>query len=262
MKKFSSWVREGKETVVSSPIKGANQDQSGNDTKRDTADYSISDSKKCSKCGKSPCQCDTVKESAVSGVGNTRIKPVNMAQSTGGSKAANAPSNAASLQNAANHRVAQLDAAAQKEKNDQEKERERQQKEREQQQKANQAKAVKPAAAHEEVEIDEGRGRPKKNPTSEDPGSDNIIDQLRRVITLRGQKPVKFVDGKQSSMSPGTAHRLLAMYDNLRTSGEKHQFTMRIHKSADSMRDVLAGKKEVEKPKVSLAGGHHGDNSK
>jgi hypothetical protein len=243
VKNFKGWMKDKKDNPVSSPIRGANQDQSGTNDKNDTADYTISDS-------------------VVAGVGATRIKPVNMAQSTGGSKSANAPSNAASMQAAANHRVAQLDAASQKQKAEQEKERERQQKEREQQQKANQAKAVKPAATHEEVEIEEGRGRPKKNPTSEDPGSDNIIDQLRRVITLRGQKPVKFVDGKQSSMSPGTAHRLLAMYDNLRTSGEKHQFTMRIHKSADSMRDVLAGKKETSAPKISLAGGHHADHSK
>jgi len=82
--------------------------------------------------------------------------------------------------------------------------------------------------------------------------------QLRKVITLRGQAPVTFVDGKKANISPATAHRLLAAYDNLRTSAEKHTFSQRIHKSADSMRDVIAGKKEVQKPKISLGGTYRG----
>jgi hypothetical protein len=106
----------------------------------------------------------------------------------------------------------------------------------------------------EEVELDEARrGRPRKG-EGEDQESSNIIMQLRKVISLRGQAPVRFMDGKQSMMSPATAHRLLYMYDNLKTSGEKHSFAERIHKSADSLRDVLAGKKEVVKPKITLAG--------
>jgi hypothetical protein len=111
----------------------------------------------------------------------------------------------------------------------------------------------------EETELDEARrGRPPKNKTDEDPGSDNIIMQLRKVISLRGQSPVTFVDGKKANISPATAHRLLAAYDNLRTSGEKHTFSQRIHRSADSMRDVIAGKKEIQKPKISLGGTYRG----
>ena len=111
----------------------------------------------------------------------------------------------------------------------------------------------------EEFELDEARrGRPPKNKTAEDPGSDNIIMQLRKVITLRGQAPVTFVDGKKASISPATAHRLLAMYDNLKTSLDKHSFSQRIHKSPDSMRDVIAGKKEIAKPKISLGGTYRG----
>lgn len=111
----------------------------------------------------------------------------------------------------------------------------------------------------EEAELEEAkRGRPPKNKTAEDPGSDNIIMQLRKVISLRGQAPVTFVDGKKANISPATAHRLLATYDNLRTSGEKHTFSQRIHRSADSMRDVIAGKKEIQKPKISLGGTYRG----
>ena len=107
----------------------------------------------------------------------------------------------------------------------------------------------------EEIELDEAqRGRPKKNPTAEDPGSENIIMQLRKVITLRGQEPVKFADGRSVKLSPAAAHSALAKYDNLKTTGEKHSFSMRLHKSLDSMRDAIMGKAEPSKPKVSLAG--------
>lgn len=118
---------------------------------------------------------------------------------------------------------------------------------------------VNPKNVKENEELDEARrGRPPKNKTAEDPGSDNIIMQLRKVISLRGQAPVTFVDGKKANLSPATAHRLLAMYDNLKTSAEKHTFSQRIHKSSDSMRDVIAGKKEIVKPKISLGGTYRG----
>jgi hypothetical protein len=102
--------------------------------------------------------------------------------------------------------------------------------------------------------IEEARGRPKKNPTAEDPGSDNIIMQLRKVITLRGQEPVKFVNGQHVKISPSYAHSILAKYDNLKTSGEKHAFSARLHKSPESMRDAASGRAEPKKAAVSLAG--------
>lgn len=56
MLNFSMWLAESKKKVrklgntpptpISSPIRGANQDQSGFGVKHDTADYTISDEKK------------------------------------------------------------------------------------------------------------------------------------------------------------------------------------------------------------------------
>ena len=69
-----------------------------------------------------------IKESSmVSAIGNNRIKPVNLGQTTGGigEKDPNAPNSASQLQNAANQRVVQLDQAAQKEKDNARKEREK-----------------------------------------------------------------------------------------------------------------------------------------
>ena len=204
----------------------------------------------------------TVKEGILAGVGKTRIKPVNMAQKTGGTKEPNAPSNVGSMQTAANQRVAQLDKAAQQEKDTATKNREaetakRQREaanrdtERNSKDNNNYQASLSKRNQKEEFELDEARGRPKKATGEE---STNIIMQLRKVITLRGQEPVTFANGARVRLNPGTAHRLLATYDNLKTSGDKHAFSARIHKSPESLRDVVAGKKEIVKPKISLAG--------
>ena len=113
--------------------------------------------------------------------------------------------------------------------------------------------------AKEEVEYME-EGRPKKNATSEDPGSEHIVMQLRKAISMRGQHPVKFVNGKSSLVSPATAHRLLNMHDNMKTSAEKDEFAKHIHKSVDHMRDALAGKMPAPEKKTISLGGSHGDH--
>ena len=86
MKNFTQWIAEAKKkskkesippTITSAPLRGQNQDQTGFNTHNNVADYTISD--------------EYVNE-IIAGVGNTRIKPVNMAQKTGGSKEPNAPS--------------------------------------------------------------------------------------------------------------------------------------------------------------------------
>ena len=194
-----------------------------------------------------------VKESILSGVGKTRIKPVNMAQKTSGTKEPNAPSNVQALQSAANKRVAQLDQASQqeKEKSTNDREVETAKRQREAAARETERNKQQPKQTTEEFELDEARGRPKKAAGEE---SINIIMQLRKVISLRGQEPVTFANGARVQMNPGTAHRLLTMYDHLKTTSEKHAFSMRIHKSPESLRDVMAGKKEVAKPKISLAG--------
>ena len=269
---FSQWIEEAKkksrpdsknqDTAVSAPIKGANQDRSGEGVSHDAADYTISDAKVCPACKNNPCTCideaktpawsrkegknpegglnrkgiasyraehpgsklslavttkpsklkpgskaanrrksfcarmsgmkgpmkdekgrptrkalslrkwncheevneatkqrldpscwtgkhkegtkmkngirvnncvpnESVKEGiAIAGVGDVRSKPVNMAQSTGGSKALNAPANASRMQNAANQRVAQLDKMSQQKKDQQVKDREQEVKQR------------------------------------------------------------------------------------------------------------------------------------
>ena len=97
-------------------------------------------------------------------------------------------------------------------------------------------------------------GRPKKNATEDDPGSEHVVMQLRKVISTRGQHKVKHVSGETSDVSPAHAHKMLAHHDNLKTSAEKDTYAKRLHRSASSMRDAQAGKAEPHKPKVSLGG--------
>jgi hypothetical protein len=126
MKNFTQWIAEAKKkskkeslppTITSAPLRGQNQDQTGFNTHNNTTDYTISD--------------EYVNE-IIAGVGNTRIKPVNMAQKTGGTKEPNAPSNTGSLQAATNQRVSQLDKAAQQQKDTATKDRETEIKKRQQ----------------------------------------------------------------------------------------------------------------------------------
>jgi hypothetical protein len=97
-------------------------------------------------------------------------------------------------------------------------------------------------------------GRPKKNATEDDPGSEHVVMQLRKVISTRGQHKVKHVSGETSDVSPAHAHKMLAHHDNLRTTAEKDTYAKRLHRSASSMKDAMAGKAEPHKPKISLGG--------
>jgi hypothetical protein len=124
MKNLTQWIEEAKKkgtkdssppTVTSSPLRGANQDQSGFNGKNSVADYTISDEK---------IKTRNVKEAAmVSTAGAERSTPTNM-KSTG--KSPNA------MQKAADARRMALDKIAQKQKDEQQKSREQVQKQREQ----------------------------------------------------------------------------------------------------------------------------------
>ena len=136
-------------TPTSVPLRGQNQDQSGYNGKGNVADYTISDEtiaelspelvgkvNKARTVGGKPSKTDTATKTLqkavnkawvktkvdiikemISGVGTTRIKPVNLGQTTGGQKKdPNAPSNVNQLQAAANQRVSSLDKMAQDEK--------------------------------------------------------------------------------------------------------------------------------------------------
>jgi len=116
---------------------------------------------------------------------------------------------------------------------------------------------TKVPATEEVAYVEEAkRGRPKMNASDEDPGSEHIMMQMRKVISTRGMHPVQFNDGKKHQMNPATAHRVLSHHDNLKTSQDKQEYAARVHRSKDSMNDALSGKPEEKKPKISLGGNY------
>lgn len=185
MKSFAQWIEEKKKngklpqatTPTSAPLRGQNQDQSGYNGKNNVADYTISDEKinelspelvgkvnKARAVGGKPSKTLAASKTLsmavrkawlkakagavnemVSGVGAVRIKPVNMASTTGGKKSEpNAPTNMNALQSAANKRVSALDQASQNQKELQQKKREDEIKRRQAAQKKYQSTTLKP----------------------------------------------------------------------------------------------------------------------
>ena len=86
------------------------------------------------------------------------------------------------------------------------------------------------------------RGRPKKG-TGDEEGIEHIQIQLRKVINLRGMKPVEFTDGKKTKVSPQTARKVLDIIDKTRDSSKKQQIVKYISKSLDNLNSVASGKK-------------------
>ena len=118
MNSFKSWLEERKKsetvpaqtTIVSSPLRGPNQDYSGVNVKNDSAAYTISDG-------------------VIAGVGAVRNTPITMSTTTK-HKSKNAPRSTGAMQRAADLRRIKLDRLAQRQTENQKKERFRQVKQR------------------------------------------------------------------------------------------------------------------------------------
>ena len=70
----------------------------------------------------------------------------------------------------------------------------------------------------------------------------NIMIQLQKVITLRGQKPVEFGDGKKQKVHPNVASAALSMHRKLRRTDEKDAFQRKIGKSYRDLLNAVKGK--------------------
>lgn len=257
-------------TIVSSPLRGANQDQSGFTPNHDTTDYTISDGV------------------SIAGVGPVAQTPHTMRQKSHTGYTKNAPKlTPADLSKSASYGRMQLDkfarAQTKYQKDQKQKEitrRNTEAQKREKERETNMPKYVKEiveqyvtkltwtdqpvAEATKEVsvptevqqpisaisveakpvaDLDEAkRGRPRKNATEEEPEHEHIIMQLRKVVSLRGNYPVTFADGKKSMLSQQSAQRLLNRHNDLKTSIDKDEFAKHIAKSANHLRDTLQGK--------------------
>lgn len=225
---IAAQLDEAKPTIVSSPIRGANQDQSGFGTKGSTADYTISDSKKMKEELSS-------KEKMKRGMYNKEEVELDEAVYK-----VNGPTNprvgyhVVDKQNkiAAWGYKTHDAATAQAKKMEAELKAKR--------------KALK-APVKEEVELEEGRGRPRKNPlpagqeTEGDDTHKHPMQQLEKIAhSVEGNEPhFEHKDGSKTKVGKNLARHMVVTHNSMKTTQEKNSFADKLHANRDSMRSEM-----------------------
>ena len=108
----------------------------------------------------------------------------------------------------------------------------------------------------EEADLDEGRGRPRKDGTKSDTEDrEQIQMQLRKSISLRGLKDVEFDDGKKIKVSARDARDVLGKLDAIKAPRERQNAVVHIAKSHKNFVDFAKGKTngmDPEKKKMDI----------
>ena len=108
----------------------------------------------------------------------------------------------------------------------------------------------------EEADLDEGRGRPRKDGTKSDTEDrEQIQMQLRKSISLRGLKDVEFDDGKKVKISARDARDVLGKLDAIKAPRERQNAVVHIAKSHKNFVDFAKGKAngmDPEKKKMDI----------
>jgi hypothetical protein len=81
----------------------------------------------------------------------------------------------------------------------------------------------------------------------------NIMVQLRKVVTMRGMKPVEFADGKKAKINPRDAERILSIYDKLKPAS-KLQLQTVLAKSKRQFDDAVKQLAKFEEVELDEAG--------
>ena len=74
--------------------------------------------------------------------------------------------------------------------------------------------------------------------------------QLRKVISLRGEKPVEFDNREKLKLTPKDAQILIAKIKKIKRPRDKQNMVRFLMKNAKNLKDVLAGKKVETDPEV------------
>jgi hypothetical protein len=94
----------------------------------------------------------------------------------------------------------------------------------------------------EETELDEGRGRPRKDGTKSDTDDrEHIQMQLRKSVSLRGLKDVEFADGKKVKVPAKVAQGVMSKINSIKDAKQKHNAVQHIAKSHKHMMDFHKG---------------------
>ena len=103
-------------------------------------------------------------------------------------------------------------------------------------------KEMKKRNIKEESDLDEARGRPRKDGTtggSED--RENIQMQLRKSVSLRGLKDVEFADGKKVKVPAKVAQGVMSKINSIKDAKQKQNAVQHIAKSHKHMMDFHKG---------------------
>jgi len=227
---IAAQLDEAKPTMVSSPIRGANQDQSGFGTKGSTADYTISDSKKMKEELSS-------KEKMKRGMYNKEEVELEEASMSSGQKTA--------------YRMGMTHGAKGAKKIDASKSfgpHADYYHRGYTQGKDSEEWHEKQRARKEEVELEEGRGRPRKNPLppgkQAEEGDDthkHPMQQLEKIAhSVEGNEPhFEHKDGSKTKVGKNLARHMVVTHNSMKTTQEKNNFADKLHANRDSMRSEM-----------------------
>ena len=93
---------------------------------------------------------------------------------------------------------------------------------------------------YEEVEEDDmTEGRRPKAKDGEEEGGEHIAMQLRKSISMRGQKAVRFNDGKEVKVSMRDADKFFKKFNRTRMAADKIKMTRNAAKSYDHFKKII-----------------------
>ena len=232
---IAAQLDEAKPTIVSAPIRGANQDQSGFGVKKNTADYTISDEKKVRKEEVEELDESTLKDKITDKDGNSyelhlNVKGVSghkddhvIVQTHKNGKAIR-KSDFGMLRSGGGNRYVSKDKSYIMKKFNSLKE--------------------DIELSTEKLELEEGRGRPKKSggETEGDDTHKHPIQQLTKIShAIEGSEPhFEHKDGAKTKVGKHLAKHVMAVYGSMRTSQEKDDFANKLHASKDSMKSAVS----------------------
>jgi hypothetical protein len=284
---IAAQLDEAKPTIVSAPIRGANQDQSGFNTKNSTADYTISDSKKM-KVKEEVEELDELEKSTL-GSYVKKAKDSLVKNRQGYSDALNKPGYTSDdrryFSKKSSNRARGIDKAVDKlteEEVDLE----------EAIKIGSRVKVHAPGKDYhgvignvgeidhglhnksekkytvdynnrsnsvtlpksqiklhtEEVDLDEARGRPRKNPLPAGQEADvddthkHPMQQLEKIAhSIEGREPhYEHKDGSKTKVGRHLARHMVTTHNSMKTTQEKDDFANKLHANRDSMRSAVS----------------------
>lgn len=94
--------------------------------------------------------------------------------------------------------------------------------------------------------------RSKAMDDGEDSGTQNIVMQMRKVVSLRGNYDVTFDDGSKAKIDPKTAQAFLQKFNSTKRPGDKAALQKAASKSADGLKKAAKGEMDAKSDPLAL----------